>query len=96
MRSTLEPAQNDGIRDGSEFRTGVPTRSTTSNGLLDDIQDLTATTSEQQSQEPSLGKAIGRALVLVGATWLAAEILGEIFGSGADLTAVEQQILASP
>lgn len=96
MTSTLEPAQNDGIREGPEFQTGVPTTSTTSNGLLDDIQDPTATTSEQQSQEPSLGEAIGRALVLVGATWLAGEIIGEIFGSGADLTAVEQQILASP
>jgi hypothetical protein len=42
-----------------------------------------------------LGEVIGGAIVLIGATWLAGEILGEIFGSRADLTAVEQQILAS-
>jgi hypothetical protein len=95
MVSTFDPAQNGGIGDGSEFRTTVPTTRTTSNGLFDDIQNPTATTSEQQSQQPSLGEAIGGALVLVGAAWLAGEILGEIFGSGADLTAVEQQILAS-
>lgn len=91
MVSTFDPAQNGGIGDGSESRTTVPTTRTTSNGLFDDIQDQTATTSEQQSQQPSLGETIGGVLVLVGAAWLA----GEIFGSGADLTAVEQQILAS-
>jgi hypothetical protein len=95
MVSTFDPAQNGETGDGPEFRTTVPTTRTTSNGLFDDIQDSTATTSEQQSQQPSLGEAIGSALVLVGAAWLAGEILGEIFGSGADLTAVEQQILAS-
>lgn len=95
MVSPLDPAQNGETGDGPEFRTTVPTTRTTSNGLFDDFQDSTATTSEQQSQQPSLGEAIGSALVLVGAAWLAGEILGEIFGSGTDLTAVEQQILAS-
>ena len=95
MVSTFDPAQNGGIGDGPEVRTTVPTTRTTSNGLFDDIQDSTATTSEQQSQQPSLGEAIGGALVIVGAAWLAGEILGEVFESGADLTAVEQQILAS-
>ena len=95
MVSTFDPAKNGGIGDGPEFGATVPTTRTTSNGLFDDIQDSTATTSEQQSQQPSLGEAIGGALVLVGAAWLAGEILGEIFGSGTDLTAVEQQILAS-
>lgn len=95
MVSTFDPAQNAGIGDSPEFQTTVPTAKTASNGLLDGIQDQTATTSEQQSQQLSLGEVIGGAIVLAGAAWLAGEILGEIFGSGADLTAVEQQILAS-
>lgn len=94
MVSTFDPAQNAGIGDGPEFQTTVPTAKTTSNGLLGDIQDQTATTSKQQSQQLSLGEVIG-AVILVGAAWFAGKILGEIFGSGADLTAVEQQILAS-
>ncbi len=97
MVSTFDPAQNTGLGDGPEFQTLVPTTETTSNGLFDGIQDSHPTTStlEQQSQQPSLGESIGKAIVLIGAAWLAGEILGELFGSSADLTAVEEQILAS-
>ncbi|RDZ34078.1 MULTISPECIES: hypothetical protein [unclassified Haloferax] len=97
MVSTFDPSQNTGLRDGPEFDTLAPTAETTSNGLLDGIQDSNPTTStlEQQSQQPSLGEAIGKAVVLVGAAWLVGKILGELFGSSADLTAVEEQILAS-
>ncbi|MYL68934.1 hypothetical protein [Halorubrum distributum] len=95
MVSTFDSGQIGGIGDGPEFQDTVPTTETTSNGLFNDIQDSAATTSDQQSQQTSLGEAIVDALVLVGAAWLAGEILGKIFGSSADLTDVEQQILAS-
>lgn len=85
------------IGGGPEFQTVVPTGETNQHGLFDGLEDSSSTpsTSEQQSQQPSLGEVIGEAIVLVGAAWLAGEILGEIFGSSADLTAIEQQLLAS-
>ncbi|MDR5657708.1 hypothetical protein RH831_11025 [Halodesulfurarchaeum sp. HSR-GB] len=97
MTSTFDSVQKGGLGDGTEVQNVVPTAKTSSMGLFDDIQEPAATmaTSKQQSKQPSLGEAIAGAIVLVGGAWLAGEILREIFGSGADLTAVEQQILAS-
>jgi len=97
MVSAPDPTLDTKIGGGPEFQTAVPTAQTNQHGLLDGLQDSspTTSTSEQQPQQPSLGEIIGGAIVLIGAAWLAGEILGEIFGSSADLTAVEQQILAS-
>jgi hypothetical protein len=97
MVSTLDPTLDTEIGNNPEYQTAVPTAETNQHGLFDDLKDSSSTTStsEQQSQQPSLGEAIGGAIILLGAAWLAGEILGELFDSGADLTAVEQQILAS-
>ncbi|WP_058992246.1 hypothetical protein [Haloarcula sp. CBA1127] len=97
MVSALDPTLDTEIGGCPEFQTVVPTAETNQHGLFDGLEDSSSTTSasEQQSQQSSLGEVVGGAIVLIGAAWLAGEILGEIFGSSADLTAVEQQILAS-
>lgn len=97
MVSAPDPTLDTKIGGGPEFQTIVPTAETNQHRIFDGLEDSspTTSTSEQQPQQPSLGEVIGGAIVLIGAAWLAGEILGEIFGSSADLTAVEQQILAS-
>ncbi|WP_147376695.1 hypothetical protein [Halopiger aswanensis] len=97
MVSPLDLTLDTEIGNGSEFQTIVPTAEPDQNSLFGGLEDSSSSTStsEQQSQQPSLGEAIGGAIVLIGATWLAGEVLGEVFGSSADLTTVEQQILAS-
>lgn len=97
MECTFNRKQNTGLVDYAGYQTIAPTSESGSRGILGDVQGVgqTASTPEQRSQQPSLGGAIGGAIVLIGLAWLTGMIAAELFGSSADLTAVEQQILAS-
>jgi hypothetical protein len=97
MAYAFDRRRNTGLGDYTGYHAIDPAPELSPSGIFGDVQGVrpTAATSEQQSQQPSLGEAIGGLIVLIVALWLAGMFLTALFGSGADLTPVERQILAS-